>query len=150
MRGAELALKGEVEKFREQRRTIPEDPQRKESRAPDTEGQNDGSSATLTSETIVVGWDELYRTTAEAPCCITAAEATPPEVPWTVAKDPVLPDRPTPVMWADAFTDVSSSPEVGKGFGIETDENPLNLQMGVNYILRYGPQNFPFISFRSY
>lgn len=58
-------------------------------------------------------------------------------------------------MWADAFADValpqttSSLPEVVKDVELEIGETPLNLEMGVKYILQYDFPASLFISFGS-
>jgi hypothetical protein len=133
LRGVELALKEELEKLRDQVQFIHSE-------------LHQEKSETLTPEStpttaITIDWEEFYKMTPEPTCCITAAEATEFESPWTEGIHDASQRQSPPITGADAFGSKqllkadNCTPSGGEA--IETNRSPLTPQMGVNYILQY-------------
>ncbi|KAH8649886.1 hypothetical protein BX600DRAFT_473745 [Xylariales sp. PMI_506] len=145
LRGVEGSLKKEVEQLREQSQPKHDNSTAEQSTAPTPAVAGFGSSSGIspppppeTEDTIVVDWDELAQTTAEPPCCITAAEVMPPESLRAANTDGAHPIH-SSSCWADAFADILSKPNAcapDEEVKDEADDATLSDQVGLNYILQ--------------
>ncbi|RKP05158.1 hypothetical protein THASP1DRAFT_33003 [Thamnocephalis sphaerospora] len=155
LRSVELSLKDEVKTLQEQAQAQPQS-QPKQASLHTTAGSftpdaiNDTALSGLsTPEMITINWDELYEISPESACCIKAAEATPPAVPWAMDSSDFTqpqnlwinssPGNDMSGMMSDvlgSMTITATVPEVAAQVP-QTKQAPLSSRVGLKCILLY-------------
>lgn len=154
LRGVELSLKDNVKTLQEQlqahSQALPMQESLLASPGPFTPSITHGAalSGLSTPEMITVNWKELYEISPESACCINAAEATPPAVPWAMDTSELaqpfnlwidsLPGFGLP----DTVTQAPGSTDITSGISEMTVQGPLSSRVGLKCILLYGPPSY--------